>query len=148
MTAIGIVRNHNRVEVNFIDQLKIILKRQFELVPDVFHNFTYQEFEHRDLLDFYIEHPNYGLEEERPGLCFAFEIVKYSDQRYELHLFFNDQIIKDRDGSGIPRQALDAVDPTSNNADIVAFDKYMNSGFSHIQNWVANTILQHSTDNK
>lgn len=102
------------------------------MAPDIFHNYTFLEFEHRDLLELYLEHPDYAIDPERPGLCFAFEILKYSDQRYELHLYFNDQILKDQDGSGVPRQALDSFDPTSNNADLISFGKYMNSGYAHI----------------
>ena len=49
------------------------------MVPDIFHNFTFMEFEHRDLLDLYLEHPDYAIDEVRPGLCFAFEIIKFSD---------------------------------------------------------------------
>lgn len=63
---------------------------QYELAPDIFHNFTIIEFRNRDLLQVYLEHPQYSIDENRPGLCFAVEIVKFSDARYELHLFFND----------------------------------------------------------
>ena len=90
MTAIGIVRNHNRVEVEFMDQLKLILRQQHDYAPDVYHNFTFKEFEKTEIMDLYLQHPDYSLTPERPGLCFAVEIVKYSDLRYELHLFFND----------------------------------------------------------
>jgi len=32
----------------------------------------------------------YGYKDSKPGLCFAFEIVKKSDFRYELRLSYND----------------------------------------------------------
>lgn len=79
MTAIGVVRNRNRVEVEFLDQLKLILTTQYAKSPSIYHNFTFVEFESREFLDFYLEHPDYSISEKRPGLCFAFEIVKYSD---------------------------------------------------------------------
>ena len=58
----------------------------------MFHNYTFVEFEKAEIMDLYLEHPDYAIAENRPGLCFAFEIIKYSDMRYELHLHFNDQM--------------------------------------------------------
>ena len=94
------------------------------------------------MLDYYLAHEDYGFTQDRPSLCFAFELKKFSDTRYELHLHFNDQIITDPSGSGIPRQSIAPVDRISNIPDIVAFEKYMNSGYAHVQNWIANSILQ------
>ena len=54
MTAIGIVRNHNRVEVEFMDQLKLILRQQYEYAPDVYHNYTFKEFEKTEIMDLYL----------------------------------------------------------------------------------------------
>lgn len=45
----------------------------------------------------------------------------------------------------MPRQAVSTVDETNYHADIEAFNKYMHSGYAHVQNWVANTILQQAT---
>lgn len=50
----------------------------------------------------------------------------------------------DPDGAGVPRQVFPSVDPIRNSADKESFEKYMHSGFAHIQNWVANTVLQES----
>lgn len=93
------------------------------------------------MLNYYLAHQDYGFAAERPSLCFAFEIVKFSDTRYELRLHFNDQILTDPAGSGIPRQSLSPVDRISNIAKSDEFHKYMLSGYAHIQNWIANTVL-------
>ena len=100
------------------------------------------------MLNYYIAHKDYGFSADRPSLCFAFEIKKFSDTRYELDLHFNDAFLTDPAGSGIPRQSLASVDRISNIADIASFKKYMNSGYAHIQNWIANTILQEVTGPK
>jgi hypothetical protein len=34
------------------------------------------------------------------------------------------------------------VDRISNVPDMEAFNKYMKSGYAHVQNWIANTILK------
>jgi len=80
----------------------------------MFHNFTLLEFDNPDLLNLYVEHPNYGLNQDlefvtnsslvyRPPICFGFEIKKLSDSRYELHMHYNDQSHTDEEGAGIPR---------------------------------------------
>lgn len=56
----------------------------------MFHNFTLREFENAELLNYYVEHPDYGISETRPLVCFGFEIIKLSDSRYELHMHYND----------------------------------------------------------
>jgi len=56
----------------------------------MFHEFTLVEFENDRLLDYYIEHPNYGISDNRPAICFGFEIIKLSDSRYELRMHYND----------------------------------------------------------
>ena len=94
------------------------------------------------MLNYYLTHENYGYSADRPSLCFAFELKKYSDTRYELQMHFNDQIITDPAGSGIPRQSIAPVDRISNVPDMEAFNKYMKSGYAHVQNWIANTILK------
>ena len=73
-------------------------------------------------MELYLKHPDYALKDNRPGLCFAFEIVKYSDMRYELHLHFNDQIQEDPSArAGIPRQSVPTYDPIQNAANTVAY---------------------------
>ena len=32
------------------------------MAPDIFHNYTFLEFEHRDLLELYLEHPDYAID--------------------------------------------------------------------------------------
>ena len=56
----------------------------------MFHNFTLREFDNPELLRYYLEHPDYGISENRPAMCFGFQIVKKSDSRYELHMHYND----------------------------------------------------------
>lgn len=77
----------------------------------MFHNYTIKEFQNAELLHYYVQHPNYGIAENRPLICFGFEIVKRSDSRYELHMHYNDQSQTDEDGAGIPRQLYPSWDP-------------------------------------
>lgn len=141
-TGIGFIKNGNRAESAFLDQLELTLNRQHEEFPKIFHKYTIKQFERAEFLDFYLAHEDYGFTAERPSLCFAFELKKFSDTRYELHLHFNDQMLNDPSGSGIPRQSIAPVDRISNVPDVDAFNKYMKSGYAHIQNWIANTVLQ------
>lgn len=74
--------------------------------------------------------PGYTYEEDKPGLCFGFHILKHSDSRYEVSLMFNDQMKADPYGSGIPRQtnpSWDLIDPVAN---IPAFEKYNKDGYA------------------
>ena len=82
--------NGNRIELEFVEQLRIILQQQHSYAPDMFHNFTLVEFKNAKLLDYYVRHPNYGIAENRPAMCFGFEVIKKSDSRYELHMHYND----------------------------------------------------------
>ena len=75
-------------------------------------------------------------------MCFAFEIKRHSDFRYDVRLFYNDQIDRDYFGSGIPKQNLPSWSPIRNSADLTSFDKYVHGGYSIMQNWIANTILR------
>ena len=103
ISYIAYVKNGNRIEIEFLEQLKLILREQYRFAPDMFHNYTLLEFENAELLNYYLAHPDYGLVAHRPAVCFAFEIDKLSDSRYELHMHFNDQAHTDEDGAGIPR---------------------------------------------
>ena len=93
-----------------------------------------------------MRHPNYTYTSDRPGLCFAFNIQKHSDSRYEVDLMFNDQMDKDMAGSAIPRQGLPAWSPIDPVANIPAFKKYVKEGYSFMQNLIANTILRYATN--
>ena len=112
----------------------------------MFHNYTLLEFENAELLDYYLRHPDYGLRAHRPPVCFAFDIRKLSDSRYELHMHYNDQAHTDEDGAGIPRQLYPSWDPISNSPDLKSYKKYVQNGYAHFQNWVANVILREATD--
>ena len=39
-------------------------------------NFSFVEFDTQEELDEYILHPNYGREEGREGICFAFSLIE------------------------------------------------------------------------
>jgi len=49
-----------------------------------------QAFASHAELDAYIEHEEYGLDDEREGICFGFNIIEHADNDYELELMFND----------------------------------------------------------
>ena len=84
----------------------------------MFNEFTLVKFDNAELLNYYLEHPDYGIADNRPAICFGFEIIKSSDTRYELHLHYNDQTDNDVDGSGIPRQLYPSWDPIQNSPDL------------------------------
>jgi len=90
VTKIAFIKNTHRIEIEFIDQLRLILKQQYDYAPDMFHQFELVEFENAELLRYYVEHPNYGITDNSPAICFGFEIIKISDSRYELHMHYND----------------------------------------------------------
>jgi hypothetical protein len=58
---------------------------------------------------------------------------------------FNDQFDSDPAGAGVPRQADVVWDPINPMSNIPAFTKYMNSGYSIMQNLIANTLLRSLT---
>jgi len=93
-------------------------------------------------MEMYLNDTEYGYDDNKPQLCFAFEIKKYSDQRWEVRMHYNDQIDRDYYGSGVPKQNLPSWSPIRNSADLSSFDKYMFGGYSLFQNWIANTILK------
>lgn len=60
-------------------------------------------FKNQELLDLYLRDKDYAYAEDKPGICFAFRIIKKSDLRYELRLMYNDQSEADPAGSGVPK---------------------------------------------
>ena len=38
----------------------------------MFHKFVLREFDNPELLNYYLEHPDYGISENRPAICFGF----------------------------------------------------------------------------
>ena len=76
---------------------------QQEAYPRKYHEYKILKFRRQVELDAYVRHPDYTYDEARPGLCFAFHIMKHSDSRYEVSLMFNDQMEADPYGAGIPR---------------------------------------------
>lgn len=59
---------------------------------------------------------------------------------------FNDQFEEDYWSAGVPKQTEQVWDPIQPQADLKAFYKYMNSGYSVLQNLIANTILRYATN--
>ena len=106
--------------------------------------FRFQAFESKEAIDEYVSQKGYGWDADKPGLCFAFGITENdSKNKYELELFFNDQwpVMQ----AGIPMQQLDTA-PLTNIADVNHYFKYQYNGFSYLQHFVANAILQTKTN--
>ena len=61
-------------------------------IIDVLGGFELREFRNQQELDDYIQHSEYGInEEEHPGVCFGFSVTENEDKtKYELELQFND----------------------------------------------------------
>lgn len=49
------------------------------MLPDWYHNFTLMPFINKEHLEIYLRDPEYNYNDTKPGLCFAFEINKFSD---------------------------------------------------------------------
>jgi hypothetical protein len=41
-------------------------------------------------MQMYLNDPDYGYAQDKPQICFTFEIIKQSDARFEVHLHYND----------------------------------------------------------
>ena len=63
--------------------------------------FQYLAFESvQDILD-YIEHPDYMMTDDHPGICFGFSVTNSSSDDFEIQMLFNDQIVQE-DAQTIP----------------------------------------------
>jgi len=114
-----------------------------ELLDKLGNFFQFRPFANKTEIDDYVSQPGYGMEPEKPGLCFALGITENSKgNKFELELFFNDQWPEV--SAGIPSLLLDAV-PASDDVHVNYYMKYQYNGFSYLQHFVANTILQRKT---
>ena len=92
-------------------------------------------------LDDYISDERIGTSDEFEGVCFAFAVHENeSKNKYELELFYND--MWPRWLRAIPNQkkpVWNSYEYEYNEGDYI---DYSQSGFTMLQNWVANTILK------
>lgn len=69
---------------NLIDDIfKQVRRKQFG-------KFYLQAFSSQEELDEYLVHEQYGWEDDRPGICFGFQVHEHADNDYEVELMFND----------------------------------------------------------
>ena len=54
-------------------------------------DFYFQSFESQEIIEDYIKHPDYGLVEDRPGICFAFDIHQKAEQKFDVTFMQQDR---------------------------------------------------------
>ena len=60
-----------------------------ELSAELLGRFTYKEFESQDELFDYVRAPGYGWDEDKPAVCFAYEVHENeAKNKYELELYY------------------------------------------------------------
>jgi len=52
-------------------------------------------------MDSYLRDIRYSLDRDKPGMCFGWEIDKTADNKFEMTVYFNDQVEAEPNGSGI-----------------------------------------------
>lgn len=112
--------------------------------PGLYHQYKILKFNTKQEIFDYVRDPQYAYDDKKPGICFGFDIKKFSDSRFVVELLFNDQYEIDKAGAGIPNQGEPVWDPINPQTNIGAFNKYMNGGYSFLQNLIANAILRQS----
>ena len=109
-----------------------------------FGKFKLKAFESQAELDAYIADERVGLDPEVEGVCFAFAVHENEDKnKYELELFYNDMW----PGwlRAIPNQKKPVWNSYEYEYNQAEYIDYSQSGFTLLQNWVANTILKRNT---
>lgn len=109
-----------------------------------FGKFKMKAFDSQEELDSYIADERIGLDPEFEGVCFAFAVHENEDKnKYELELFYNDM------WPGWLRAIPNQKKPVWNSYEYEynqrEYIDYSQSGFTLLQNWVANTILKRNT---
>ena len=123
------------------------------MVPDIsklatqarnFGRFELRAFDSQAELDAYIADERIGTSPEWKGVCFAFAVHENDDKnKYELELFYND--LWPGWLRAIPNQKRPVWNSYEFEYNQEEYISYSQSGFTLLQNWVANTILKRST---
>lgn len=80
-----------------------------------------------DILD-YIGSDEYQMNDENPGVCFAY-VIETSDEKVSARLIFSASR-EDKEALGIPWQGQGSWDEFTTEADFDSFDKYTMNGYS------------------
>ena len=103
-------------------------------------DFVYHEFETQEDMFNYVQQDGYGWDEDKPAICFAFQVHENEDKnKYEIELFFRDQWPKMY--NTINRLDQDPA-PISEIPDILAYSRQAYAGLNLLQIFAANSILQ------
>lgn len=145
-TMIGYILHGNDEEEHFLEQLQLLTSAQYEVSPEYFHDFEYREFADEEEMETYIKDIRYGLDRDKPAMCFGWEIDKTADNKFEMTLRFMDQVEGSPSESGIQNQNQPSWSPLATTVDFTAFYKYSSSGYLFLQNLAANTILRDNID--
>ena len=135
---------------NATDRVKEELEQQIPEIDEMlqrikyFGQFTFKEFDTKEDLEAYIADERIGSTPEWGGLCFGFMIHENDNKnKYELELFYND--LWPGWLKAIPNQKKKVYNSYTYSYKQNEFLDYTQSGFTHLQNWVANTILKRKT---
>jgi hypothetical protein len=89
----------------------------------------------------YLADAKYMIDSDRPGICYGFGYRAISTTSYDVHLFFSDNGVQGARAS-IPSTLKAAFDPFISAQESSNKALYTASGFSFLQNWFANRVLQ------
>jgi hypothetical protein len=78
------------VELDVVAELKLIIGQQQALSPDVYHPYKILKFNTKQEIWDYVRDPQYTYDDNKPGICFGFDIKKFSDSRFAVELLYND----------------------------------------------------------
>ncbi|CDW71713.1 UNKNOWN [Stylonychia lemnae] len=142
------IKNHiNNVETGLLDNDK-----NNDGIPDFILQISpmyikVKLFETQEEMQEYMNHEEYEKNQKQyPGLCFGASLNQKYDSEFELSMHFDDsEGIIERTQNNIPNQKNPAFDKYSNTPNFDAYRKYVQQGYSWMQNWVANLILKQAT---
>mmetsp|Transcript_63287 Transcript_63287/g.87401 ORF Transcript_63287/g.87401 Transcript_63287/m.87401 type:complete len:228 (+) Transcript_63287:625-1308(+) len=97
-------------------------------------------------METYLRDARYGLDNDKPAMCFGWELDKRADNKFDMTLRFMDQDEAAPGEAGIANINVPAWSPVATTVEGTAFDKYSNGGYLFLQNLAANTILRDNID--
>lgn len=75
-TAIGYIAANNQIERDVLAQLNLMFLKQQNTYPGLYHKYKFIKFNTYKEIVSYVRDKDYTFDQEKPGLCFAFEIKK------------------------------------------------------------------------
>lgn len=73
---------------NSVPDIKKILKYLFETTNTI--DFKFKTFDSHEAIMDYLKDPNYGKDDDHPGVCFGWSLTENNRSSYDLKMIFND----------------------------------------------------------